>query len=94
MLTIFVYLIFPTTFVLIKGKVNSKFGRKLALGNSIICAIIFCIVRAILSGGETIVTSFAPAVLYYFIAKLILIDKSMDTNNGELEDNEDNQEGE
>ncbi len=81
LLTIFVYLFFPLTYIIGEGKVSKKKGTKYALINSIVCAIIFCVARAIISGGRTIVSSLAPAVLYYFIAKLILIDPSLPDDN-------------
>ena len=45
--------------------------------NSIFCSIIFIIIRLVISGGEFAVVSFAPAVLYYFIAKAILVDNDL-----------------
>jgi len=59
------------------GKVYRKKGKKIALWNSIIWCTLFCIVLAIISNGETAITSFAPAVTYYFISKWILIDKTI-----------------
>lgn len=76
-ITVFVYLIFPICYKYTNGSVSPKVGRRIALWNSIICAIIFCLIRGIISGWQTVVTSFAPAVLYYFIVKLILIDKAI-----------------
>ena len=77
LLTIIIYLIYPIGYRNINGKVSKKKGKKIALWNSIICCAIFCFFAGILTGGETIVTSFAPAVTYYFISKWILIDKNM-----------------
>ena len=76
-LTVFIYLIFPVLYRVINGKVPKSHGRILALINSIICAIIFIIIRALISGGEASVGSFGPAFLYYFIAKSILVDKDL-----------------
>ena len=76
-LTVFVYLIFPVLYRVINGKVPKSHGRILALINSITCAIIFIIIRALISGGEASVGSFGPAFLYYFIAKSILVDKDL-----------------
>ena len=76
-LTIFVYLLFPVIYRLSNGKVPKKQGGSIALFNSIICALFFIVLRAIISGGEVAVGSFGPAFLYYFIAKSILVDKNL-----------------
>ena len=78
LLTVVSYLIFPIIYVKKNGKVSENVGKKLALWNSIICAVIFlvlgiCIGLTPAANG----TMFAPAVLYYFIAKSILIDKNI-----------------
>lgn len=75
-LTIFVYLLVPVIYLLTEGKLSPKEAKIFALVNAIVCAIIFCIVRAVISGGKTIVSSFAPAILYYFIVKAMLTDKN------------------
>lgn len=80
LLTVVSYLIFPIIYVKKNGKVSENVGKKLALWNSIICAVIFlvlgiCIGLTPAANG----TMFAPAVLYYFIAKSILIDKNIPT---------------
>lgn len=76
-ITIFTYLIFPVIYRLGHGKVPETQGKIIALMNSIFCSIIFVIMRIVILGGEFAVVSFAPAVLYYFIAKSILIDKNL-----------------
>lgn len=90
-LTIFVYLIYPISYRCANGKVSKSKGKKIALLNSIICAGLFCLVRAVITNGAIVVTTFAPAVLYYFIAKLILIDKNKVDNKDEDLQKNDNQ---
>ncbi len=76
-ITLICYLIFPFIYLGINGKVDPKKGHKLALWNSIICAGIFFIFGIILGLSPTFNGSmFAPAFLYYFVAKLILVDKN------------------
>ena len=89
-LTVISYLIFPIIYVKKNGKVSEKLGKKLALWNSIICALIF-LVLGICMGLEpsTNGTMFAPAVFYYFIAKSILIDKTI-TNDKSISNNTNN----
>ena len=93
-LTAFVYLMFPVVYVMAKGKVNTKKGKKFALLNSFICAGIFFFITVIiiasntnLSGGEIGGYSLAPAFLYYFIAKSILTDKNLPNDDGESVNN-------
>ena len=88
-LTAFVYLMFPVVYVMAKGKVNTKKGKKFALLNSFICAGIFFFITVIiitsdtnLPGGEIGGYSLAPAFLYYFIAKAILTDKNLQNDDG------------
>ena len=76
-ITIIVYLFYPLIRRFTSGKVGPKQARKISLINSIVCSIIFSIIRAFSTGGAAIISSFAPAILYYFIAKLILTDKSI-----------------
>ena len=64
-----------TKFINCLGKVNKNKAVKLALWNSIVGCVLFCIARAILSNGEVFFTSSAPAVLYYFINRWILTNK-------------------
>lgn len=85
LLTIVVYLLFPLIYSYVNGKVSPKKGRIISLINSIVCATLFCIIRGLISGWDTAVTSLAPAVFYYFIAKLILIDKYIETDKDKLE---------
>lgn len=74
-LTAFIYLIFPICYRASKGKVCKKQGKKIALINSIICFLVFAIITACTDGDVS--RSGAPAFLYYFIAKSILIDKNL-----------------
>lgn len=82
LLTIICYLIFPIIYLKTKGKVAEKKGKKLALWNSIVCATVFFVIgMAIGLQPATNGTMFAPAVLYYFISKFILIDYNMKENS-------------
>lgn len=76
--TVIVYLCFPVLFILFNGKVCVTKGKKFALWNSIICAAIF-LFGGIIIGKEPNMngTMFAPAFFYYYIAKAIMIDKSL-----------------
>lgn len=88
LLTIFVYLIFPIIYVKTNGKVPAKQAKKIALLNSIVCAVLFVLLGFIIDGGASSGTSAAPAVLYYFIAKKILTDKEKTENQNSDTDNE------
>ena len=79
LLTIIGYLIFPVIYFFSLGKVEKQKANKLALYNSIVVACCFALVRGIIGGADTIFSSFAPAVLYYYIVRRILWDKSLDT---------------
>lgn len=86
-LTVISYLIFPIIYVKKNGKVSENLGKKLALWNSIICALIFFIVGFCIGlEPSTNSTMFAPAFFYYFIAKSILIDKTI-TNDKPISNN-------
>ncbi len=76
-ITVFIYLIFPIGYQISYGRVSKKRGKKLALINSVVGCFIFIVIRLLVNGGEIGVINFAPAVFYYFIARLILIDKSI-----------------
>ena len=74
-ITIFVYLLFPTIYYMYNGKIAEEKAKKYSLINAIVCAAIFVLIRAI-SGLDAVGTAgFAPAVLYYFIAKAIMSEK-------------------
>ena len=87
LLTAFVYLIFPIIYVANNGKVGPKKGRRLALWNTFICAIIFFIGTLIIVSSEQNANmeisgySLAPAFFYYFIAKAIFTDNSLPDDN-------------
>ena len=77
LLTIFIYLAFPTIYVSVKGRVAEKKAKKIALINVIICAVIFEIIQsALFANDPTYIPSMAPAFLYYFISTSILTDKT------------------
>ena len=87
LLTAFVYLFFPIVYVMKNGKVSPKKGKKLALLNVIVCALLFFIATLIYvsaskdnSKAEIGGYSLAPAFFYYFIAKWILIKSTSHTN--------------
>lgn len=86
--TLISYLFIPITYRYTKGKVSKKIGNRIALINSILFCSLFCLFRAAFSDGEIIVSSFAPAITYYFISKWILIDKNI-PDEIETEDDED-----
>ena len=86
-LTVFVYLIFPVTYLLGEGKVSPQSAKKIALINSIAGAAFFVFLR-VATGSDAVGTAgFAPAVLYYFIAKAILTDKTTKTAENPQADN-------
>ena len=88
--TMVAYLIFPIIYVYTKGKVTKKKGKKIALWNSIVCEAIFTIIGfAIGLQPATNGSMFAQGVLYYFIAKRILINYSL---KDELDQNKNNKE--
>lgn len=84
-LTFFIYLAVPFTYFFKKGKVSKKKGKKIALLNAIICAFICVFIGVDVIGlkpSENGIMS-APALLYYYISKAILIDKNMEDENAE-----------
>jgi len=93
-LTAFIYLIFPIVYLLKKGKVSIKKGRKMALINSIVCAVIFIILAIVIASNNKNLNmsgySVAPAVTYYFIAKFILTDKNINEKNDFISNNNQN----
>ena len=79
LLTALAYLAFPVGYYMVNGKVSEKKGKKLALWNSIICEAIFTIGGfAIGVEPSTNGTMFVQGFFYYFIAKKILVDYSID----------------
>ncbi|MDY6367237.1 MAG: hypothetical protein SPL13_01805 [Clostridia bacterium] len=93
-LTAFIYLIFPIVYLLKKGKVSVKKGRKMALINSIVCAVVFLIIAVIIASNDKSMDmsgySLIPAVTYYFIAKFILTDKNINEKNDFISNNNQN----
>lgn len=86
-LTVFVYLAFPVIYITTVGKVPEKTAKKFALINCIIGVIIFAFIR-LATGSDAIgSTGFAPAVLYYFIAKAILKENKVETNPDQQQNN-------
>lgn len=77
-LTAIAYLIFPISYKSVKGKVPNKKGSIISLVNSIVCAIIFMLLSIVLNiDPKTNGAMFAPAILYYFINRSILVDYNM-----------------
>lgn len=87
--TAIAYLLFPIAYRVRNGRVNSKKGRKIALWNSIICEAIFTIIEIATVGPSSYM--FTQGVFYYFIATGILIDKNLDSDNEEIEENQQSQ---
>lgn len=89
LLTIVVYLIYPLCFINIKGKVDEQRGKKIALWNSIVCAGLCVFIGALIGAEpETSGAMFAPAILYYYINKAILIAKEDENVCDDEEDSE------
>ena len=73
LLTVFIYLVFPITYITVKGKVPHKKARTMAIINSVVCAIFFSIIQMVAFADDpSYVPNFLPAILYYFIGKSIL----------------------
>ena len=82
MITFCVHMIIPCIVLKEQGKLPKKKATKIALINSIVCLVFFCILRACISGGNNIIgNSFAPATLYFFIVKAMLTEKNVTQNN-------------
>ena len=87
-----VYMTFPTMYLYVNGKVPRKQANKIALINSLICLVIFCFIRAGLTGGKDIIgNSFAPATLYFFIASAMLTDKTVSKKENEVKEKQQNE---
>lgn len=67
-------------FLLIFTNGKPKLANKMAIGNSVIVSFFFCLFRLAITDGEVFATSFAPAILYYFVSKAILSKKSAANN--------------
>ena len=87
-ITLLVYLIFPVCYVLANGKIEKKQATKIALWNSVVCCIIFCIIRAIITDGQVVFSSLAPAVFYFFINRWILTNKTISQKDEEKKNGE------
>ena len=78
LLTMGAYIAFPVIRLLINGKkFDKKQAQKIALWNSIVWGIIFCI--ATTASGAT--WNAGAAVIYYFLNKAILTENESDENN-------------
>lgn len=78
LLTAVIYLAFPLIKLLINdGKFSKEEAHKIALWNSIVLGIIFCVLTSAISDGN-VAWNAAPAVLYYWINCTILTKKDVD----------------
>jgi len=78
LLTVVAYLAFPLIRLLINGgKFPKKKAHKIALWNSIVLGLIFCIATIEISDGNSTWNA-GPAFLYYWINRAILTDKNTD----------------
>ncbi len=84
------YLIFPICYRCANGKVNSKLANKIAIWNSVVVILIFCILRSAITLFQTFFGSFGPAILYYFINKAILSEKAKNDNIADQTNNSEN----
>ena len=87
-ITFVAHMIVPFLLLYIDGKKSKKQATKIALINSSVCLVLFCILRACMSGGKDILgNGFAPATLYFFIVRAMLTDKNIkDSDKGRYED--------
>ena len=77
-ITFVAHIIVPFLLLYIDGKTSKKQATKIALINSSVCLVLFCILRACMSGGKDILgNGFAPATLYFFIVRAMLTDKNI-----------------
>ena len=77
-ITFVAHMIVPFLLLYIDGKISKKQATKIALINSSVCLVLFCILRACMSGGKDILgNGFAPATLYFFIVRSMLTDKNI-----------------
>lgn len=73
--TAFCYTAFPLIRIAINnGRFNKKRAHKIALWNSIVLGAFFCILTPIVSSSAW---NAAPAILYYWINRMILTDKTL-----------------
>ncbi|MBQ7907965.1 MAG: zinc ribbon domain-containing protein [Elusimicrobiaceae bacterium] len=78
LLTAVAYLIFPLLNLFINdGKFPKEKAHKIALWNSIVLGLIFCVITIANSNGN-VTWNAAPAVLYYWINRAILTKKDAD----------------
>lgn len=78
LLTAVIYLAFPLIKMLINdGKFQKESAHKIALWNSMVLGLIFCVIASASSNGN-VTWNAAPAVLYYWINRTILTRKDAD----------------
>ena len=73
-LTVFIYLIFPVIYYVVKGRIDRDKAKIISIINSISCTIIYTTFRMVLSGASWFAVGVGPAVLYFFVAMWILTD--------------------
>ena len=72
LLTVILYMGVPVIILIFRGKMDKKKAKKIALWNSVIVGLLFCVITT--EAGGT--WSAGPAVLYYFINLAILKNKA------------------
>ncbi len=88
LLTAIAYMAFPLVRLIVnKGKFSKKSANKIALWNSIIIGLVFCVATIMLYEGN-ISWNAAPAVLYYWINVTLLTDKNANDKTCPLSRNE------
>ena len=80
-ITLFIYCAFPVILRALKGKYEYEKGKTILLGNSIVGFILFTILK--ISVGQNSIANIAPAILYYWVNKAILL---LPENNIKKED--------
>lgn len=92
LITAFINLLFPVAFRYANGKVSKKKGTKIALINSIICVLLCLGISFLFTQGQDggkVSANLAPAVLYFFIGRAIIVDKNIteeEQNEKDLKD--------
>ncbi len=85
-LTAVAYMAFPIIRLLINGcRFTPKRAHKISLWNSIVLGAVFCFLTIVLFEDGTVWNA-SPAVLYYWINKLILTDKNATEIQNKIKD--------
>lgn len=83
--TLIIYLAYPFSRVYMYGKVSNKKGTRIALLNTAICSTVYLLIGTIATEYNYLIISIIPTILYYFIAKWILVDKKITDKDCEYE---------